>query len=68
MLSRRVLWEPYINFEDSITVDITGLTGRALLKAIGIAGSMSDAEHIVTAAQNRRSLNDPRLGCLRYPE
>lgn len=66
MQQHRVLWEPYVNDDPSVMVDITGLTGRALIRAIGVSASIADAEHIATLGQQRRPFNDPRLGCLSY--
>lgn len=61
----RVYWEPYVN-PDNLAVDITGLFGRALLKAIGIQATISDATRIEETGRTRRPFNDIRLGCLHY--
>jgi hypothetical protein len=65
-MARRVYWHPYVNDDPSIMVDITGLAGRSLLKAIGVDANIAEATRIAETGMAGRPLNDPRLGCLRY--
>lgn len=66
LVGHRVYWEPYVSGDESILVDVTGLTGTALLKATRIPGTIADANRMAEAGKGKHPFHDPRLGCLRY--